>query len=106
MPIISRIYHSSGKLTPDLLAKDGPIVDIEVTIPNILRDYLVKNKLSVPETVRGKGLIDTGVAVSCIDDSVAIKLNVKPTGVVKGHGMSGESNIDTKVYTQSWNILI
>jgi hypothetical protein len=92
MPIISRIYHSSGKLTPDLLAKDGPIVDIEVAVPNILRDYLTKNKLNVPETVKGKGLINTGAAVSCIDDSVAIKLNVKPTGIVRGHGMSGESN--------------
>lgn len=92
MPIISRIYHSSGNLAPDLLAKEGPIVDIEVAVPNILRDYMTKNKLEVPEAVKGKGLIDTGAAVSCIDDSVAIKLNVKPTGMVKGHGMSGESN--------------
>jgi len=43
MPIISRIYHSSGNLAPDLLAKEGPIVDIEVAVPNILRDYLTNN---------------------------------------------------------------
>jgi hypothetical protein len=91
MPIISKIYHSSGKLTPDLLAKDGPIVDLEIAVPNILRDYLVKNNKNIPEVVKGKGLIDTGAAVSCIDDSIATKLNVKPTGVARGHGMSGES---------------
>ena len=55
MPIISRIYHSSDKLTPDLLAKDGSIVDIEVAVPNILRNYLTKNKVNVHETVKGKG---------------------------------------------------
>jgi hypothetical protein len=91
MTIISKFYSPKGKLSPDALAKDGPIVDIEVAVPNILRDYMIKNKLNVPEAVKGKGLIDTGATVSCIDDSLAIKSNLKPTGMANEHGMSETS---------------
>ena len=35
--------------------------------------------------------MDTGAAISCIDDQVAITLGIKPTGTVNGHGMSGAS---------------
>ena len=33
--------------------------------------------------------MDTGAAISCIDDQVAITLGIKPTGTVNGHSMSG-----------------
>ncbi len=32
MPIISKIYHSSGQLGPNVLAKEGPKVEVEISL--------------------------------------------------------------------------
>ena len=91
MPILSRIYHSSGKLSPDILAKSGPIVDVEISIPKALLTFLQQNNKNIPAPVKGQALVDTGAAISCVDDQVAVALGIKPNGTVNGHGRSGAS---------------
>ena len=91
MSIISRIYPSSNKLGPDNLAKDGPRIDVEVSITTELQQYFQSKNLPVPAPVKGMALIDTGATISCIDDTIASKLGINPTGRINSGGMSGSS---------------
>lgn len=91
MPIISKIYSSSGQLGPNVLAKDGPKVDVEISITTALQQYLQSSKEVIPNPIKGEALIDTGAQISCIDDTVASKLGIHPTGQIPGRGMAGSS---------------
>ena len=91
MPIISRIYHSSGQLGPNSLAKDGPRVEVEISITTVLQQNFQAKNLPIPNPVKGTALIDTGAAISCIDDTVASGLGINPTGQTNSGGMAGPS---------------
>ena len=73
------------------MAKSGPIVDVEISIPKALLTFLQQNNQNIPTPVKGQALVDTGAAISCVDDQVAVALGIKPNGTVNGHGMSGAS---------------
>ncbi|HII83210.1 MAG TPA: hypothetical protein HA269_08135 [Ferroplasma sp.] len=91
MPIISKIYHSSGQLGPNVLAKGGPKVEVEISLASALQQALQANKTVIPSPVKGEALIDTGAQISCIDDTVASKLGISPTGQIHCGGMAGSS---------------
>ena len=91
MPIISKIYHSSGQLGPDVLAREGPRVEVEVFVSTVLQQFLQNNNNKIPSPIKGLALVDTGAQISCIDDTVATKLGISPSGQIHGSGMSGYS---------------
>ncbi len=67
MPILSKVYPASGKIGPDILAKDRPIIDVEISISKTLRAFLQQHNQQIPASVKGKALVDTGAAISCSD---------------------------------------
>ena len=110
MPITAKIYTTTGQLGPTDLARDGPRFEVEVGITNALQTHLQQKNMPVPNPVKGMGLIDTGAAVSCIDDAIATQLGIKPTGTTNAHGMSGPSvrnlysaRITILAGAQKWN---
>lgn len=92
MSIISRIYFPlPGQLGLNTLAKDGPTVEVEISITTILQQNFQAKDLAIPTPVKGTALIDTGATISCIDDTVASKLGINPTGQINSGGMAGSS---------------
>lgn len=58
----------------------GPLADIHVGLGLVSARALEARDVTVPEPLRGVGLIDTGAAVSFVDSHLAASLNLAPTG--------------------------
>lgn len=71
-----------GDSFPSGLKQNGPVVELEVAVPSSLAEYLTKEKLPVPQPVKGLALFDTGATISAVDSQVLDQLGVKPIGVV------------------------
>lgn len=51
----------------------------------------MSKNLPVPAPVKGMALIDAGTTLSFIDDTLASKLGINPTGRINSGGMRGSS---------------
>ena len=69
------------QLTPDVLRRGGPIFPIEVSLPQTLADYLTKQGVPVPPSIKGNALVDSGASISAVDLSVISSLQISPVGV-------------------------
>jgi predicted aspartyl protease len=63
----------------------GPILDLFVGVSFPRSEALRKAGRSVPNSVRIKGLIDTGASCTCIDPTILSGLGLVPTGTTQVH---------------------
>ena len=64
----------------------GPTLSVIVSVTKEHGANLIKAGLPIPDSVPGAALIDTGAAITCVDQGVCQALGLRPTGVVMlGH---------------------
>ena len=89
MPILNAVLQGEAtdkqgnkkRLAPaDALVLQGPIVQVRLSATPNVRQPILSAGGTLPNPVAGMALIDTGAAVSCIDDDVAIALKLPVTG--------------------------
>ncbi|HHT9141405.1 MAG: aspartyl protease family protein [Planctomycetes bacterium] len=56
------------------------MLEVEIAVPSALVQYLTTQNLSIPPSVSGFALIDTGATRSCIDEQAVSTLGVNPIG--------------------------
>lgn len=84
MPVHNRFFLASGnKINPEVLARSGPILQVEVSVPTPLSKFLASKEKPIPQSVTGWALIDTGATRSCVDAQALAKLGVSPIGLVE-----------------------
>jgi len=89
---IAAIPKPDGKGYVDFrgaLVFQGPIIPVQIEIPEALAEQLQKNGMPVPQPVLGVALIDTGAGISGVDTSVIEQLKVQPVGQVTVSGVTG-----------------
>lgn len=93
MPIINGIQPVQGPLTPDALINSmqqfGPMVPIEVSVPDAFSHEMIKAGLAVPQPIVGHALIDTGATITSVNDIVMQTLRVTPINQIPIGGVSG-----------------
>src|SRR5262245_50798624 len=65
------------------LAVYGLRISVEIAVHPAVEADLIKKSLSVPATVSGNGIIDTGATITSIDERVANKLGLVQLNTVK-----------------------
>lgn len=87
MPISKTKFHPRGTTPPpnwpDGLLQNGPVVAVQLEVSSALGKRLGDEGKPIPQPITGTGLIDTGATFSAIDTSIAAKLGLEPTGLVK-----------------------
>jgi hypothetical protein len=76
----------------DLLYIDGPVIEVLITAPLPLVSYLADNDLPPYAVASGMALIDTGAAVSVVDEGVMTSLgipNIDEVSMQTAHGVAG-----------------
>lgn len=67
---------------PAALAGAGPVLEVEVNLPQPLISLLSSQNEPIPAPSPGVALIDTGASRTCIDSAVLSNLGINPIGVV------------------------
>jgi hypothetical protein len=83
------------QFTGQLLAVNGPIVQVQIEVPLALAAFLQQNNEPIPSPVDGMALIDTGASITSIDESVFIKLGINPVGAAQVGTASGRHTQST-----------
>mgnify|MGYP001564370801 CR=1 FL=1 len=59
----------------------GPLMQVEVSIPDELAQYFTENNMPIPSPLTGMGLIDTGASITAVDVSIIQQLSIQPVGI-------------------------
>jgi len=65
------------------LQLEGPKVAIEIAVPTVLAEFLVRSGLPVPTPRAGFALIDTGASITAVDEGIVASLCIQPIGQMK-----------------------
>jgi len=79
-----------GAAKSDLLYIDGPLIEVHITAPLPLVSYLADNDLPPYAVSSGMALIDTGAAVSVVDENAVMSLDIPKIDVIStqtAHGV-------------------
>lgn len=98
MPILEAgwVDTQTQHWSPQLLQIHGPTADVTV-------GWIIENEEDdVPDVESAKALIDTGASESCIDENLAIKLQLPIVDVISIAGAGGPQ--DHNVYAAEVNI--
>lgn len=84
MPIHNQHYidPKQGRHNPAALVGAGPVLQVEVNLPQQLIKLLSSQNKSIPAPSPGFALIDTGASRTCVDDKVMSSLGINPIGFV------------------------
>jgi hypothetical protein len=85
--------------TPESLLVNGALIEVVLTVPLPLKQYLEREGLPAQPAVRGFGLIDTGAGVSGVEERVMVELGIpslESIETLSPHGVS-----DSNVYNAS-----
>jgi len=84
MPIFNQHYidPEQKRHNPVALAGAGPVLQVEVNLPQPLINLLSSQNKPIPAPSPGFALIDTGASRTCIDSQVLSNLGISPIGVV------------------------
>src|SRR5258708_2052078 len=77
MPVFDFFQWSKDR-GGDTLAADGPIVPVEVNVPTVLEEWMIKHNLPVPQPIAGYALIDTGASITGIHEPILEQLSILP----------------------------
>ena len=83
MPIHNRHYIDPKGQThsPLALRVAGPLLEVEVNIPQPLIDLLSSQNKPIPPARSGIALIDTGASKTCVELSILAALGINPIGI-------------------------
>jgi hypothetical protein len=87
-------FSYKSQTDADLLSYDGPVIPVTVTAPMLLRTYLRDHGLPAFPVSRGLALIDTGAAVSAVDESVMIELGIPAIGAAASQTPHGFAELN------------
>jgi hypothetical protein len=86
VPTLNKIYgiqgQAAGTLGPGALRDIGPVLQVEISVPNILAALLAQQGQAIPAPLTGLALVDTGARTTCVDGNSFAQLGVNPIGVV------------------------
>lgn len=83
MPIHSRHYiDPQGRHNPAALAGVGPVLQVEVNLPQPLISLLSSQNKPIPAPPPGFALIDSGASRTCVDGTILSNLGINPIGMV------------------------
>jgi predicted aspartyl protease len=86
VPIFKLKLHTQGQVpipaNAGLLQATGPMVNVQIEVPQALSGQLASASQPVPSPVTGLALIDTGATMTAVDSSVVTSLGINPVGVV------------------------
>ncbi|OGY22816.1 MAG: hypothetical protein A2172_01635 [Candidatus Woykebacteria bacterium RBG_13_40_15] len=98
MPIYNNVFRQNTPegpvLSPQVLQKFGPVVPVEVGVPNSLAQVYSKEGKTIPSPKSGWGLIDTGATRTCVDDGVIRSLGVNPIDRTTINGSNGPHEVN------------
>lgn len=66
----------TGRVDPKVLQERGPLLQIEVSIPDVLANSINQAQGTIPPPVTGFGLLDTGASITGVDLEELKKLNL------------------------------
>lgn len=90
MPVYNRTYWPGNQVGyHHNLRLFGPIIPVQIALPQALAQYLISTNSPVPTPVSGMALIDTGASITSVDNTVFQSLNVQPVGVANVGGAHG-----------------
>jgi hypothetical protein len=90
MPVYNRsFWPPNAPGNPILLRTHGPLIAVQVAVPDILARHLTSQNLPVPPPVSGMALIDTGASITSVDATVFQSLSIPPVGVATTYGVHG-----------------
>jgi len=82
MPIHNRHYvDAQQRHSPQALATVGPLLEVEINIPQALINVLSSQNQPIPPPNSGLALIDTGASRTCVELTVLSGLGINPIGV-------------------------
>ena len=82
MPLHNQFLLVADKRpNPAILMRAGPLLEVEVTIPAALENYLKAHGSPIPEPIAGWALIDTGASRTGVHDGTIAALGVNPIGL-------------------------
>jgi hypothetical protein len=93
MPVHNHFFRRQNQgqePSPEGLMGAGPLMQVQVEVPQALAAYLSKQGQPIPAPQSGWALIDTGATRTCVDRDVLTKLGVQPTGTVKTGTAAGQ----------------
>jgi len=93
MPIHNHFFrrpNQGQEPAPEGLLGAGPLLQVQVEVPQALAAYLSGQGQPIPAPQSGWALIDTGATRTCVDKDVLTKLGVKPTGTIKTGTAAGQ----------------
>jgi hypothetical protein len=97
--------HFSRRYTnPQILAAAGPLLRGVWSVPFVLAEQLVAAGRTVPPPVAGDLLLDTGASRTCISQTAADELELKPLRLQVGYGAGGQHRLP--VYRAQLSITI
>ncbi|HXZ13535.1 MAG TPA: hypothetical protein VEG64_14200 [Candidatus Sulfotelmatobacter sp.] len=92
MPVYSRSYWPSNQFGyPHNLRIFGPLISVEIGVPQALAQHLSSHNLPVPAPVPGVALIDTGASITSVDNSVFRTLRTQPVSIATVGGAHGSA---------------
>lgn len=71
-----REFACKGQDEADLLALDGPLIEVQITAPLMLVEFLRRRRLPDFPIARGLAQIDTGAQVSAVDRATFAALGI------------------------------
>lgn len=78
----NQFFHAQTKQPdPGGLATAGPILQIEIQVPQAVAKSLSDNGQPIPKPIVGYGLVDTGASFTCVDEAQLKALLLNPVGV-------------------------
>jgi len=79
------------QITHAVLASNGPVLDVSVSIPQALANLYARQQIPLPSPITGIALIDTGATRSCVHGPIMGQLGVNPIGIVTSGTAAGPS---------------
>src|SRR3990172_11027351 len=92
MPIFNSFYLTKDRSpNPHAIRIKGPIIPVEIFLPNVLVSSIEKEGKVIRTPVTGHALIDTGASISAVDQDIIQSFGINPIGSSQVHTPSGNS---------------
>jgi hypothetical protein len=89
MPVFESIHWTDE--IGDTLEGNGPIIAVEIGIPEALEKFRLQNGLSIPPRYTGFALIDTGASISAVHEEILKGLDILPVDAIPSRSPHGTS---------------
>jgi len=78
------------QIVPQALQLSGPVVQVELGIPQDLAAYYEANNIAIPSPITGRALVDTGASITAVDKPLLLRLGINPLGTANVFTPQGE----------------